>query len=108
MTKASHSQDNETIPPEEIQLEATVPSSVHGGQDTEPPTAISGPDYEPDSQFETATQPDPEPEPIPVPEMEIQMEPELEPETEPEPEPEPEPGIIVEPLREEGKDSVKA
>ncbi|XP_005367401.1 V-set and immunoglobulin domain-containing protein 1 isoform X1 [Microtus ochrogaster] len=112
MTKASHSQDNEVIPSEEIQLEATHPSSIHGAQSTEPPTAISGPEYEPDPQLETTTQPDPEPEPIPVPEMEIQLEPELEPETEPEsepePEPQPQPGIIVEPLREEGKDSVKA
>ncbi|XP_075814282.1 V-set and immunoglobulin domain-containing protein 1 isoform X1 [Microtus pennsylvanicus] len=110
MTKASHSQDNKVIPSEEIQLEATHPSSIHGAQSTEPPTAISGPEYEPDPQLETTTQPDPEPEPIPVPEMEIQLEPELEPETEPEsePEPEPQPGIIVEPLREEGKDSVKA
>lgn len=89
MTEASHSQDNEVILPEEIQLEATLPSSIHGAQDTETPTVVSGPEYKPDPQLETATQPDPEPEPIPVTKMEeIQLEPEMETKIETESEPE--------------------
>ncbi|XP_059106308.1 V-set and immunoglobulin domain-containing protein 1 isoform X2 [Peromyscus eremicus] len=111
MTKASHSRDNETIPAENIQLEAALPSSIHDAHNTEPTTAIVEPEYEPNPQLESTTQPDPEPEPMPVSEMEIQLEPELEVEleieTEPELEPElePQPGIIVEPLREEEKKS---
>ncbi|XP_037054809.1 V-set and immunoglobulin domain-containing protein 1 isoform X2 [Peromyscus leucopus] len=114
MTKASHSRDNETIPAENIQLEATLPSSIHDAQDTEPATTIVEPEYEPNPPLESTTQPDPEPEPMPVSEMEIQLEPELEVELEPEPEPELEPdlepqsGIIVEPLRDEEKNPVKA
>lgn len=127
MTKVHHSRQNEAIPAGGIQLEGTLPSSIHASHNTEPTTAVLEPEYEPNPPLETATQPDPEPEgsgPMPVPETEIQLQPEmeLEPETEPEPEPEPEPqpeleselepdpqsGVIVEPMREEEKETVKA
>ncbi|XP_051033975.1 V-set and immunoglobulin domain-containing protein 1 isoform X2 [Phodopus roborovskii] len=116
MTKASHSRDNEAIPSEDIQLGATLSSSIRVTHTTKPTIAILGQEYEPNPQLKTATQPDPEPEPMPVPEMEIHLEPELElelePETETEPEFEPElelpSGIIVEPLNEEENDKVKA
>ncbi|KAL1766899.1 V-set and immunoglobulin domain-containing protein 1 isoform X2 [Sigmodon hispidus] len=116
MTKASRSPDNEAIPAEDLHPEADLPSSIHGDHNTGPTTAILEPEYEPDPKPETVTQPDPEAEPLLEPETEIQPEPELELELEPEPEPEPElepelepqSGIIVEPLREESNDSVKA
>lgn len=125
MTKVHHSRQNEAIPAGGIQLEGTLPSSIHASHNTEPTTAVLEPEYEPNPPLETATQPDPEPEgsgPMPVPETEIQLQPELElePETEPEPEPEPQPeveselepdpqsGVIVEPMREEEKETVKA
>ncbi|XP_040600412.1 V-set and immunoglobulin domain-containing protein 1 isoform X3 [Mesocricetus auratus] len=96
MTKASHSPDSEAIPSEDIQLGATLPSSIHDAH-TGPTTAILGPEYESGIQLKNATQRDPEAES----EMEIQLE--QEPETETEPEFEPQSGIIVEPLREKKK-----
>lgn len=127
MTKVHHSQQNEAIPAGSIQLEGTLPSSIHASHNTEPTTAVLESDYEPNPLMETATQPDPEPEgsvPMPVSETEIQLQPELEldletepePEPEPEPQPEPEPelepdpqsGVVVEPVREEEKETVKA
>lgn len=123
MTKVHHSGQNEAIPAGGIQLEGTLPSSIHASHNTEPTTAVLEPEYEPNPPLETATQPDPEPEgsgPVPVPETEIHLQPELElePETEPEPEPQPElesefepdpqSGVIVEPMCEEEKETVKA
>ncbi|OBS60417.1 hypothetical protein A6R68_08465, partial [Neotoma lepida] len=129
MTKASRSRDNEVIPSETIQLEATPPASIHDAHSTEPTPAIIEPEYEPAPQLGSATQPDPEPEPVPVPDIQVQLEPELqlkldtetepeleskleselESELEPELEPqlEPQSGIIIEPLHEEENNPVK-
>ncbi|XP_050997527.1 V-set and immunoglobulin domain-containing protein 1 [Acomys russatus] len=129
MTMASHAHETEAVPSDDVQIEVTVPSSIHDAHNTEPASAILEPEYEPDPPVETATQPDPEAEPLPMPAMEeihldpeLELEPEpetdpeldLEPETEfeselePELEPEPQSGIIIEPLREEEKETVKA
>ncbi|XP_021009079.1 V-set and immunoglobulin domain-containing protein 1 isoform X1 [Mus caroli] len=122
MTKVHHPQQNEAISADGIQLEGTLPSSIHAGHNSEPTTtAVLEPEYEPNPPLETATQPDPEPEgsvPVPAPEAEIHPHPELDPETETEPEPEPEPepefepdpqsGVIIEPLSKAGEDTVKA
>uniref|UniRef100_A0A8C6RYN1 V-set and immunoglobulin domain-containing protein 1 n=1 Tax=Nannospalax galili TaxID=1026970 RepID=A0A8C6RYN1_NANGA len=102
MTKASHIRDTETIPTEDIQLGATLPSSTHG---TGPDTILKL-GYEATPQLESASQADPEPDPIVVPEMEIHLETETEPEIEHEPEPVS--GIVIEPLVDEESDVVKA
>uniref|UniRef100_A0A8C2LL62 V-set and immunoglobulin domain-containing protein 1 n=1 Tax=Cricetulus griseus TaxID=10029 RepID=A0A8C2LL62_CRIGR len=105
MTKASHSRDNEAIPPEVIQLGVNLQSSTGDAHNTEPTTSILGPD-----QLKTATKPNTEPVRMLVPEMEIHLEPELELEleTETEPELESETGIMVGSLHEEGNVTVKA
>ncbi|NP_084457.2 V-set and immunoglobulin domain-containing protein 1 isoform 1 precursor [Mus musculus] len=128
MTKVHHPQQSEAISADGVQLEGTLPSSIHAGHNTEPTTtAVLEPEYEPNPPLETTTQPDPEPEgsvPVLAPEAEIQPHPELDPETETEPEPEPEPkpepepepelepdpqsGVIIEPLSKAGEDTVKA
>uniref|UniRef100_A0AC11CB02 V-set and immunoglobulin domain containing 1 n=1 Tax=Ovis aries TaxID=9940 RepID=A0AC11CB02_SHEEP len=90
--------EGETIPHEDvIQLEATLPSSIH---ETEPNTTL-GPDHEPVPEPEPALQPTVEPpsgpELVPTSEPEIQLEPE------PAPQQEPEPLIVDEPFCDEEK-----
>lgn len=90
--------EGETIPHEDvIQLEATLPSSIH---ETEPNTTL-GPDHEPVPEPEPALQPTVEPpsgpELVPTSEPEIHLEPE------PAPQQEPEPLIVDEPFCDEEK-----
>ncbi|XP_052519415.1 V-set and immunoglobulin domain-containing protein 1 [Budorcas taxicolor] len=103
MTKINQRTEGETIPHEDvIQLEATLPSSIH---ETEPNTTL-GPDHEPVPEPEPALQPTVEPpsgpELVPTSEPEIQLEPE------PAPQQEPEPLIVDEPFCDEEKRVIKS
>uniref|UniRef100_A0A8C6E5T4 V-set and immunoglobulin domain-containing protein 1 n=1 Tax=Moschus moschiferus TaxID=68415 RepID=A0A8C6E5T4_MOSMO len=102
MTKINQRTEGETMPHEDvIQLEATLPSSIH---ETEPATTLE-PDHEPIPEPESALQPTVEPpsgpELVPMSELEIQLEPE------PAPQQEPEPLIVDEPFCDEEKRVIK-
>ncbi|XP_023558487.1 V-set and immunoglobulin domain-containing protein 1 [Octodon degus] len=82
-----------------VQLEATLPSSIHENE----PAGILEPDHEPFPQSDPVPQPGPGSAPIQVPEIEIV----LTPQSELEPEPEPQPVVVVEPQCDEEKAEVK-
>lgn len=98
MTNVNQSAECETIPDEDIiQIEATLPSSIH---EAEPNTTL-GPDDKPLPKPEPALQPALElvsgPELAPAPELEIKLEPQQE----------PEPSIVVEPFCDKGEGVIK-